>query len=65
MIRAFGLALGDLLEPRVRGVVALVAAISGLVYVVIGGLLWWAWTGIDVGSWMGADFGLGWLGAPA
>jgi uncharacterized protein involved in cysteine biosynthesis len=65
MIRALSLAFGDLLEPRVRGVVALVALLTGLAYVVLFALLYWAWTGVDIGEWVGADLGLGWIGAPA
>ena len=65
MIRALGLALGDLLEPRVRGVVALVALLTGLAYVVILALLVWGWSAIDASAWVGADLGLGWLGSPA
>lgn len=65
MIRALGLAIGDLLEPRVRGVVALVALLTGLAYIVIAALLWWGWSHIDVATWMGADLGLGWIGTPA
>jgi len=65
MIRCLGLAFADLLEPRVRGVVGLTALLTGTAYVIIAGLLWWAWASLDPASWMGADLGLGWLGAPA
>ncbi|MEX2649119.1 MAG: EI24 domain-containing protein [Alphaproteobacteria bacterium] len=65
MIRPLLLAFADLLEPRIRGVVALVAALAGLAYVVLFLLLWWGWSSLDLGAWMGADLGLGWLGSPA
>ncbi|MGH6719407.1 MAG: EI24 domain-containing protein, partial [Alphaproteobacteria bacterium] len=65
MIRCLGLAFGDVLEPRVRGVVGLVGLLTGAAYVVIALLLWWGWTSLDPGGWIGADLGLGWIGTPA
>jgi uncharacterized protein involved in cysteine biosynthesis len=47
MIGALALAFGDLLEPRIRGVVVQVAALTALAFAVVGALLWWAVGGID------------------
>jgi len=64
MIHALSLAFGDLLDPRVRGVVAKVALFTGLAFVVLAVVVWWAAGFIDPIAYANHEYGLGWLDTP-